>query len=189
MKVISTRGDGGITFKNAVLQGLAPDGGLYVPEKWRVFTKPELHAMRYLSYPELAVRVISAFTGGDVPVGVLAALVQDSYARFDAEAVTPLKQLNDRLHLLELFHGPTLAFKDIALQLLGRMFGYFTESDKPLTVVGATSGDTGSAAIEGCRGVPGVRVFILYPHGRPSEVQRRQMTTVEGDNVHAVAVD
>lgn len=190
MKYVSTRGRAPeLDFEGVVRQGLAADGGLYVPAHWPRFSADALKAMRFLSYTELAVRVMQPFVEGSLAAGVLAALAQDTYARFAHPDVTPLVRVDDQLSLLELFHGPTLAFKDVALQFLGRLFGHFVhQRGGALTVVGATSGDTGSAAIEGCRGIPGVRVFILYPHERPSEVQRRQMTCVDAPNVHALAV-
>ncbi|MBI3418655.1 MAG: threonine synthase [Proteobacteria bacterium] len=149
----------------------------------------ELRAMQTLSYSELAVRVMKDFVAPDLSPGELAALVQESYAGFSSPEVTPLRKLDEGLFLLELFHGPTLAFKDIALQFLGRVFGHFAHKrGSALTVLGATSGDTGSAAIAGCRRVKGIRVFILYPHKRPSELQRRQMTCIDAPNVHVLAV-
>lgn len=190
MRYISTRGGGDpLSFEEVVRRGLAADGGLFVPETFPVFSRTELQSLTTLSYIELAVRVMLPFVAGSLSAGQLAALVQDTYSRFAHPEVTPLLKLNDKVSLLELFHGPTLAFKDVALQFLGRLFGHFVhESGGALTVLGATSGDTGSAAIEGCRGIPGVRVFILYPHQRPSEVQRRQMTCVNAPNVYALAV-
>jgi threonine synthase len=191
MQYVSTRGgDAPHDFESVVFAGLARDGGLFVPQSWPRFTPEQLKAMRVLPYTELAVRVMSPFVGDSLKPGELAALAQDTYAHFDHPEVTPLVPVDDQLQLLELFHGATLAFKDVALQFLGRVFGHFVHRrGGELTVIGATSGDTGSAAIEGCRGIPGVKVFILYPHERPSEVQRRQMTTVAGDNVHAIAVE
>jgi threonine synthase len=176
-------------FRQVVLEGLAPDGGLYVPENFPRFSDADLKAMEPLSYPELAVRVMKDFVAPSLSPGELAALVQESYSSFAVPEVTPLKTVTDGLQLLELFHGPTLAFKDVALQFLGHVFGHFANQEgQQLTVLGATSGDTGSAAIAGCAAVKGVRVFILYPHKRPSEIQRRQMTTVGAPNVHVIAV-
>ncbi len=188
---ISTRGSAAdASFEDVVRQGLAPDGGLFVPLQWPRFNAAELKALSHLPYIELAQRIMQPFVGDALAAGSLAALAQDGYSRFAHPDITPLISLDERTHLLELFHGPTLAFKDVALQLLGRFFGHFTYSRREkLTVVGATSGDTGSAAIEGCRGIEGVRVFILYPHNRPSEVQRRQMTCVDAPNVHALAIE
>lgn len=191
MEYVSTRGRvTGASFEEVVREGLAADGGLFVPRAFPRFYAADLKALSYLSYIELAQRIMQPFVGNALAPGTLAALVQDSYAHFAHADVTPLVALDDRAYMLELFHGPTLAFKDVALQLLGRLFGHFTyEKHEALTVLGATSGDTGSAAIEGCRGIKGVRVFILYPHNRPSDVQRRQMTTVPDDNVHAIAIE
>jgi threonine synthase len=190
MRYISTRGGAAShNFEEVVSEGLSRDGGLFVPETFPRFSVEEMEAMRWLSYPELAVRIMKTFVKGALSDGELAALVQEAYSRFSHAEVAPLKSLDDRLYLLELFYGPTLAFKDVALQFLGRVFGHFAHKHKqPLTVLGATSGDTGSAAIEGCRGVPNTRVFILYPHERTSEVQRRQMTTVDAANTHVLAV-
>lgn len=190
MMYVSTRGAAPeLDFEGVVRRGLAADGGLYVPSTWPRFSDDDLKAFGFLSYTELAVRIIKAFTGSSLSAGEVAALAQDTYSRFAHPDVTPLIKVDDQLHLLELFHGPTLAFKDVALQFLGRLFGHFVyKHGGSLTVVGATSGDTGSAAIEGCRGIPGVRVFILYPHERPSDVQRRQMTCVDAPNVHALAI-
>lgn len=188
---ISTRGRvENASFEEVVREGLAADGGLFVPRSFPSLNAADLKALSYLSYIELAQRIMQPFVGNALSPGTLAALAQDSYAHFAHADVTPLVALDDRAFMLELFHGPTLAFKDVALQFLGRLFGHFTyEKHEALTVLGATSGDTGSAAIEGCRGIKGVRVFILYPHNRPSEVQRRQMTTVPDDNVHAIAIE
>lgn len=190
MRYVSTRGgDTAEHFEDVVNRGLARDGGLFVPERWPVFSPDDMRKMTHLSYTELAVRIMQPFVGDSLYAGELAALVQDTYARFAHPDIAPLCNVDERLFILELFHGTTLAFKDMALQFLGRLFGHFVyKRGGALTVLGATSGDTGSAAIEGCRGIPGVRVFILYPHERPSEVQRRQMTCVDAPNVHAIAV-
>lgn len=190
MRYISTRGEASaLDFEGVVRDGLARDGGLFVPESFPRFSRADLEALSTLSYIQLAMRVMLPFVHGSLSAGELAALAQDTYSRFAHEEVTPLVRLDDRIQLLELFHGPTLAFKDVALQFLGRLFGHFVHKrGGTLTVLGATSGDTGSAAIEGCRGIPGVRVFILYPHERPSNVQRRQMTCAKGENVHAIAL-
>ncbi|HVY13043.1 MAG TPA: threonine synthase [Alphaproteobacteria bacterium] len=189
MRYISTRGGSPVDFEQAVREGLAPDGGLFVPESFKPFSAADLRAMQPLTYIELAVRVMKDFVAPALSPGELAALAQDSYANFGVEEVTPLRKLKDNLHVLELFHGPTLAFKDVALQFLSRVFGHIAHKHGgALTVLGATSGDTGSAAIAGCSGIAGVRVFILYPEGGPSELQRRQMTTVEAENVHVLAV-
>jgi threonine synthase len=190
MKYVSTRGGADSkTFEQVVLEGLAPDGGLYVPESFPQYSLADMQKMANLSYPELAVRVMKDFVAPDLSPGELAALVQEAYSKFAAPDVIPMRKVEDGFYLLELFHGPTLAFKDVALQFLGRVFGHFAHKrGREFTVVGATSGDTGSAAISGCMGIKGVKVFILYPHERPSDIQRRQMTTVSAANVHALAV-
>jgi threonine synthase len=192
MRYISTRGQApACDFATAVLQGLAPDGGLYLPETWPRFSEADLLAMRDLSYPQLAARIIQPFVGDTLSPAELQKLINESYATFDAPDVTPLVKLGDDQHyLLELFHGPTLAFKDVALQFLGRLFDVLLKkSGRHATVIGATSGDTGSAAIAGCMATDNLRVFILFPQQGPSEIQRRQMTTVAAQNVHALAID
>ena len=191
MRYISTRGDAPILeFDEVLLAGLAADGGLYVPETWPHFDADELRALRGLSYAETAIRIMTPFIGGRIEDTAFEGLVHDAYAAFDHAAVAPLRQLDANLWLMELFHGPTLAFKDIALQLLGRLFDHvLTRRGERVTIVGATSGDTGSAAIEACRDRDSIDVFILHPHGRVSEVQRRQMTTVTAANIHNIAVE
>lgn len=191
MRYISTRGEAPtLEFDEVLLAGLATDGGLYVPETWPGFSADEIRAMRGLSYPDLAVRVMLPFLGGRIAEKEFAGLVRDAYGAFDHAAVLPLKQLDDGLWLMELFHGPTLAFKDVALQLLGRLFDHvLARRGERVTIVGATSGDTGSAAIEACRDRDAIDIFILHPHGRVSDVQRRQMTTVTSANVHNIAIE
>ncbi|MGB7406205.1 MAG: threonine synthase [Pacificimonas sp.] len=190
MKYVSTRGDAPVLdFEGVTLAGLAADGGLYVPERWPTMSRDEIAALAGLDYVETAVRVMAPFAAGSVTEDELRALCRTAYGNFAHEAVTPLVQLDARNWLMELFHGPTLAFKDVALQLLGRFFARFLEgSDRKLTVIGATSGDTGSAAINGLAGLHQVEVFMLHPEGRISEVQRRQMTTVIAPNVHNLAI-
>jgi threonine synthase len=178
------------SFEEVLLAGLAHDGGLYVPDEVPRFTRDEIAAMAGLSYAELATRIIAPFAGSHLGGMPLAPLIAETYAGFGHPAVAPLKQLDSGLWLMELFHGPTLAFKDYALQLVGRLFeALLQQRGERVTIVGATSGDTGSAAIEACRDRDAVDIFILYPNGRTSEVQRRQMTTVDAANVHAIAVD
>lgn len=191
MRYISTRGQAPtLDFEGVLLAGLATDGGLYVPETWPQFSMEEWRAMRGLNYAEVAFRVIRPFVGGCIPDADLQQMIGEAYATFGHRAVVPLRQTGANDWVLELFHGPTLAFKDVALQLLGRLFDWaLTRSGRRATIVGATSGDTGSAAIEGCRGRANLDIFILFPHGRVSEVQRRQMTTVADGNVHAIALD
>jgi len=190
LRFISTRGNAPVlVFDEVLLAGLARDGGLYLPETWPRLMASDFVAFRELTYPELATRVMERFLGGRIPEDVFASLVREAYASFDHRAVTPLKQLGVNDWLLELFHGPTLAFKDLALQLVGRLFDYvLTRRGERATIVGATSGDTGSAAIEACRDRDSVDIFILHPHGRVSEVQRRQMTAVDAPNVWNIAL-
>jgi len=172
------------------MAGLASDGGLYVPESVPVFSTQELAEMATLPYADLALRVIKPFVGDAIPEKDLKKIIDDSYATFAHKAVAPLKKIGDNEFLLELFHGRTLAFKDFALQFLGRVLEYFlARNHRQVTVIGATSGDTGSAAIEGCRGRKHMRIFILHPHNRVSEVQRRQMTTVTDENIFNIAIE
>ncbi len=191
MKYISTRGNAPILdFQGATLAGLASDGGLYVPEHWPRFSVDQIAAMRGLNYVELAVRVMTPFVAGSLSEAELRELCEAAYGRFSHAAVTPLVQLDGQHWLLELFHGPTLAFKDVALQLLGELFQKFLGgSEKAITIIGATSGDTGSAAIDGVAGRERIEIFMLHPHGRISDVQRRQMTTVLSPNVHNIAIE
>ena len=191
MKYVSTRGSApALDFAGVTLAGLASDGGLYVPEEWPQFSIDEIAAMRGLPYPELAARVMQPFVGDCLSPDRLRELTAKAYGRFAHQAVTPLVQLTERQWLLELFHGPTLAFKDVALQMLGLLFEEFlAREDGSLTIVGATSGDTGSAAIDAVAGLDRVEIFMLHPKGRVSDVQRRQMTTVRAPNVHNIAID
>ncbi|MCZ8323350.1 MAG: threonine synthase [Novosphingobium sp.] len=191
MDFISTRGSApALDFAGATLAGLASDGGLYVPRTWPRFTVDEIAAMAGLPYAELAARVMQPFVGDSLSPERLRELTAQAYGRFAHKAVTPLKQLDEQHWLLELFHGPTLAFKDVALQLLGLLFEEFlARGGDPLTIVGATSGDTGSAAIDAVAGRARVEIFMLHPKGRVSEVQRRQMTTVLAPNVHNIAIE
>jgi threonine synthase len=190
LRFVSTRGNAPtLVFDEVLLAGLARDGGLYLPETWPRLTAGDFADLRGLSYPELATRVMERFIGGRIAEEAFASLVREAYASFGHRAVTPLKQLGANDWLLELFHGPTLAFKDVALQLVGRLFDHVLKRrGERVTIVGATSGDTGSAAIEACRDRDAVDVFILHPHGRVSDVQRRQMTTVDAPNVWNIAL-
>ena len=191
MRYVSTRGAAPVRdFAGVLLAGLAEDGGLYVPETWPHLSAADLRALRGLPYAEVAARVLQPFVGGSIDAAAMGAMCRDAYAGFGHPAVAPLVQLEHGLWSLELFHGPTLAFKDIAMQLLGRMFDHVLKQDgRRITIVGATSGDTGSAAIEACRDRAQMDVVILHPQGRTSEVQRRQMTTVLSPNIANVAVD
>jgi threonine synthase len=191
MRYISTRGNAPIRdFAGMLLAGLAEDGGLYVPEMWPQFSAADWRAMRGMPYHALAARVIQPFVGDAIPFTTLAALCHDAYAGFDHPAVVPLIQLDAALFVQELFHGPTLSFKDMALQLLGRLFDHLLAArNARVTIVGATSGDTGSAAIEACASRDRIDVAFLHPHNRISEVQRRQMTTVIAPNVRNVAIE
>ncbi|MFQ6549141.1 threonine synthase [Aestuariibius sp. 2305UL40-4] len=191
MRYISTRGDAPVLgFEEAMLTGLARDGGLYVPEDIPQLSEAEIADLAGRSYEEAAFRVMWPFLGGAFGEDQFRELIANAYGGFGHAARAPLVQLGPGHFLLELFHGPTLAFKDFAMQIIGQMFeAALSRSGSRVTIVGATSGDTGSAAIEAFRGLDAVDVFILYPHGRISEVQRRQMTTPSEANVHALAVD
>lgn len=189
MRYISTRGGiQPIAFKDAVMMGLASDGGLLLPESYPSISREQLESWRSLSYPELAFEIISLFVD-DIPAGDLKTLIDRSYATFTHPDVTPVVK-KDGMYILELFHGITLAFKDVALQFLGNLFEYIlAERKQNLNIVGATSGDTGSAAIHGVRGKKGITIFILHPHGKTSAVQAMQMTTVTDANVHNIAIN
>ena len=191
MRYVSTRGGAEpVGFAEALLAGLAPDGGLYVPERWPSFTRDEIAGFAGRPYAEVAAAVLARFAGDDLPSAVIAQLTREAYASFAHPAVTPLVQLDSGLWLLELFHGPTLAFKDVAMQLLARLYDHVLERrSRTLTIVCATSGDTGGAAVEAFRGAAHARIVVLFPEGRISEVQRRFMTTTGEANVATVAVD
>lgn len=190
MEYVSTRGAAPpLEFEDVLVTGLAPDGGLYVPSRWPDLTEPDLRALTGLSYADAACRIVAPYIGDAVASETLAAMTRETYAVFDRPEVAPLVEIGKDEWLLELFHGPTLAFKDFALQLLGRLFDHaLARRGERVTIVGATSGDTGSAAIHACRGRDNLDIFILHPEGRVSEVQRRQMTTVADDNVHNIAI-
>jgi threonine synthase len=190
VKYVSTRGSTPPqSFSDILLSGVAPDGGLYLPEAWPQIPAGEIARYKTMSYEAAALDVLSRFVGASFSEAELKADIEAAYASFDARAIAPLVEIGPRAYLLELFHGPTLAFKDIALQLLGRLFARQLEKQKThATVVVATSGDTGSAAIAALGGLPGIDLFVLYPHGRISEVQRRQMTASGHKNAHTVAL-
>ena len=191
MKYVSTRRQApDLDFADVLLSGLARDGGLYVPDAWPVFSSDEIAAFKDLPYAELALRIIRPFVGGAIGDSALAGIIDGAYSRFDAPDIAPLKEIGKNEYLLELFHGPTLAFKDMALQILGPLFAHVLKTrDETITIIGATSGDTGSAAIEACRDRDAIEIFMLHPLGRVSDVQRRQMTTVQSANVHNIAIE
>ncbi len=191
MRYISTRGQAPeLSFEEAMLTGLARDGGLYLPAEIPVMSQDKIAELAGLPYEEIAFRVMWPYVNESFAEDEFKAIIARAYDGFGHDARAPLKQLNENHFLLELFHGPTLAFKDFAMQLIGQLFQVaLKRRGDRVTIVGATSGDTGSAAIEAFRGLDAVDVFILFPHGRVSEVQRRQMTTPADSNVHALAVD
>lgn len=191
MRYISTRGKAPeLSFEEAMLTGLARDGGLYVPAEIPVMSQADIAALAGLPYEEIAYRVMRPFVEGSFGDSEFSEIIGKAYAGFGHDARAPLVQLAPNHFLLELFHGPTLAFKDFAMQLIGQMFQTaLAKRGERVTIVGATSGDTGSAAIEAFRGLDAVDVFIMYPHGRVSNVQRRQMTTPSESNIHALAMD
>src|SRR6185312_6057772 len=191
MHYISTRGEApALGFSDALLAGLARDGGLYLPQEWPHFDAVDIRALRGLSYPEMAIRLLTPFTGGEIDDKTFSAIVREAYATFRHQAVCPLVQTGANEFVLELFHGPTLAFKDVAMQLLARLMDHvLAERGQRATIVGATSGDTGGAAIDAFAGRDRTDIFILFPHGKVSPVQQRQMTTSTASNVHALAVE
>ena len=190
MEYISTRGqDGPLGYEEALLSGLARDGGLYLPTDYPAFSADEIAAMADLSYAELAGRIMARFTDGEIDEAEITAMAADAYGSFTDPDVAPLRHLNGDIHVLELFHGPTIAFKDYAMQFLSRAFDRALRAKgRHAVILGATSGDTGSAALEAFQGRDAVDIFILFPDGRVSPVQQRQMTSVIADGAHAVAV-
>lgn len=191
MRFSSTRGEAPqLGFADVLLAGLARDGGLYLPDAWPHFSADDIRAMRGLSYPELAIRLLTPFVAEDIVEGDFRRIVEEAYSTFRHEAVCPLVQTGPNEYVLELFHGPTLAFKDVAMQLLARLMDHVLEQrGQRATICGATSGDTGGAAIDAFAGRDRTDIFILFPHGRVSPVQQRQMTTSREANVHALAID
>lgn len=190
MEFISTRGkDGPISFETALLNGLARDGGLYLPVSWPRFNLDEIRQMSDLSYSDLAGLIMSRFTDGEIDQVEMTSLARQSYAGFTHPDVAPLRPVAENIHILELFHGPTIAFKDYAMQFLSRVFDRaLTRQNRTAVILGATSGDTGSAALEAFKGRDSVDVFILFPNGRVSPVQQKQMTSISAKGAHAVAV-
>ncbi|HWV22490.1 MAG TPA: threonine synthase [Devosia sp.] len=191
MQFVSTRGQApALGFSDAVLAGLASDGGLYVPQEWPQLSPDDIAALAGKPYADVAYEIISRFTGGEIPAAKLREIIDSAYRSFRHPSVTPLVEIETNHFVLELFHGPTLAFKDVAMQFLSRTMDHIlSERGLRATIVGATSGDTGSAAIEAFRGRDTTDIFILHPLGRTSEVQRRQMTTVLDANVHNIALE
>ena len=191
MHYVSTRGQAAeLSFTDVLLAGLARDGGLYVPKTYPTLSKAQIAAFAGQPYGQVARQVMAPYIGADIETEVLGGMIDAAYATFRHPAVTPLTQIGDNLFVLELFHGPTLAFKDVAMQLLGRQMDYLLKArGERATIVGATSGDTGAAAIEAFRGLDQVDVFIMYPHNRVSAVQRRQMTTIADHNIHTIALE
>ena len=191
LNYISTRGHiSNKSFNEILLSGLAPDGGLYLPASWPHFNKDELIRMGELPYPDLAFSIMTPFVGNELSDEVLINILQDAYSAENFSEIAPLNRISESEYLLELFHGPTLAFKDMAMQFLGPLFDYvLKDKGKRATIIGATSGDTGSAAIEACKNRDNIDIFILYPHGRISDIQRYQMTTVNAKNVKCIALD
>jgi threonine synthase len=191
MRYVSTRGEAPeLGFEDVLLAGLARDGGLYLPKSWPQFSPADIRAMRGQSYGDIAFKVVQPFIGDAVPGQDLRRMIDDAYASFGHTAVTPLKQLDHNTWLLELFHGPTLAFKDVAMQLLTRLMDHVLKKrGATATIVGATSGDTGGAAIEAFKSSTRATTVILHPHGRVSDVQRRQMTTVMDASIRNIAIE
>jgi threonine synthase len=190
VKYVSTRGEApSLSFCDALLAGLARDGGLYVPKEWPHFSKKQIRALRGKSYQEIAFTILSPFVDGEIPDDKFKAMIDEAYATFRHPAIAPLVQTGPNAFIMELFHGSTLAFKDVAMQLLGRLMDYvLAERNQRATIVGATSGDTGGAAIDAFAGRDRTDIFILFPHGKVSPVQQHQMTTSKAANVHALAI-
>jgi len=191
MKYISTRGNAPeLSFKEVALTGIATDGGLYVPKNVPAFTEEEILSWSGLSYNEIAFNVMYPFVNGEINENDFRDIIKESYASFRDKEVTPLHKLKDKEYVMELFHGPTLAFKDVALQFLGNLLDYILDEKKEdIVIIGATSGDTGSAAIEGCRHCKHIKMFMLHPKGKVSDVQRKQMTTILSDNIFNIAIE
>ncbi len=191
MQYISTRGLAPpLQFDDVLLEGLASDGGLYVPDKWPKISRSEIEKLKHLPYPDMALEIMYPYIGDAIPRSILRDILIEAYANFSNSQIAPIKRIDGSTWLLELFHGPTLAFKDYALQVVGKLFNYVLEKKKKtVTIIGATSGDTGSAAIEACKNKKAINLFMMHPKGRVSEVQRRQMTTVESPNIFNIAIE
>jgi threonine synthase len=191
VKYISTRGAAPpVSFREMLLAGLAPDGGLYLPEEYPQVSQNAMAGFPGRSYAEVAQAILTPFVAAEIEAGAVRGMIEAAYKNFRHKAVAPLIQLDSNLFVLELFHGPTFAFKDLAMQLLAKFIGHVLKvRGERATIIGATSGDTGAAAIEAFRDLPQIDLFILYPHGRVSEVQRRQMTTAEAGNIHTIALE
>ena len=191
MKYISTRGAAPeLTFKQALLAGLATDGGLYVPQTWPILTKSQIASLRGKPYTHVAFEVMRRFVESEIAEAPLRAMIDEAYDTFHHPAVTPLIQIGTNEWQLELFHGPTLAFKDVAMQILARLMDHvLQEINETLTIVGATSGDTGGAVFAAFSGCENIDIFFMFPENRVSPVQQRQMTTLREKNTHAIAID
>ena len=187
----STRGNSPeVPFSQVLLGGLAPDGGLYMPEKFPQFTKEEINSWSDLEFHQLASNILFPFVDGEIDKVTFSKLVEEAYETFDSDNVVELKEISGNRWVLELFHGPTLAFKDVAMQLLGSLLNHFAqERGEKIAVLGATSGDTGAAAISACSRHENVEVYILYPHGKVTDFQRKQMTTTQSENVFPMAIE
>lgn len=190
MKYISTRGEKNVTFTETVLNGLAPDGGLYLPTKYPKISQKNIENMDKFTYLQIAEGIMWPFVKEDMEKELFQHLIQQAYSSFDTAEITPIQRLEDDIHMLELFHGPTLAFKDVALQMLGKIMDWaLTKEDAQATVIAATSGDTGPAAISGLTGLNNVKAVILFPKGKVSDIQRRQMTTTGQKNIFPIAIE
>ena len=187
----STRGNSPeVPFSQVLLGGLAPDGGLYMPERFPQFTKEEINSWSDLEFHQLASNILFPFVDGEIDRVIFSKLVEEAYETFDTDNVVELKEISGNRWVLELFHGPTLAFKDVAMQLLGSLLNHFAqERGEKIVVLGATSGDTGAAAISACSRHENVEVYILYPHGKVTDFQRKQMTTTQSENVFPMAIE
>ena len=190
LKYISTRGhQEKLEFHDVIFEGLAPDGGLYVPETWPRLDNDTINSFNKKTYQEIAFEVLSPYIDKSLSNQNLKRIIDKAYLEFDSNEITPISKLNDNYYLLELYHGPTFAFKDVAMQFIGQLVNYYLEQDKKsINILGATSGDTGAAAIEGFKNIKSSKIFILHPYNKISEVQRKFMTTIESDNVYNIAI-